>query len=471
MAGKYALYLPYKVLDSLSSGNVTDSQFREFIMGLAEYDRTGTFPASPTAGFSMMYELVKSDLDFAKAKYEDIVEKRRQAGKKGGAPKGNKNALGNRGGGAPSGNRNAVKDGYLDQIPEIEPEKQTQAKQAKQAKQTEPDNSSQITDNSKQIKDMRSSGSSEVVFSKPPPPQTTTAILINKCKSLGYSFDNLTAQDILNTGIVSSWLIEPFTYPEYIAEIIQESYADKPPEQKRKLFRAILAAEDRIDAFPEWRKNKETEAVAQEEHRQRDAAAQEKRQRIDQARSNKPEVCDHCGNTITIDRDFGSCPYCNWDYFFDEEKTEWEFAEHKSLLEEFKNIMQNNHNQKRSEAEASKKLSEYFLRVWQQNSDVFNFTAKIKNQKDWDAFWKACTYSENDIDNRMGNYISGVKSRDIERRFIPASPDSFVLGGWLQKSAEPFNKSKHRIANDNTTDDDVSEYFTEIEAQPEEIEF
>jgi len=42
MAGKYALYLPYKVLDSLSSGNVTDSQFREFIMGLAEYDRTGS---------------------------------------------------------------------------------------------------------------------------------------------------------------------------------------------------------------------------------------------------------------------------------------------------------------------------------------------------------------------------------------------------------------------------------------------
>jgi len=84
MARKYALYLPYKVLDSLSSGNVTDSQFREFIMGLAKYDRTGTFPASPTAGFSMMYELVKAALDFAKAKYEDIVEKHRQAGKKSG---------------------------------------------------------------------------------------------------------------------------------------------------------------------------------------------------------------------------------------------------------------------------------------------------------------------------------------------------------------------------------------------------
>jgi len=111
MAKKYALYLPYKVLDSLSSGNVTDSQFREFIMGLAEYDRSGIFPASRTAGFTMMYELLKPDLDYAKAKYEDIVKKRREAGKLGGAP---------------LGNQNAKKDNS-------EPERQKQANQAKQA--------------------------------------------------------------------------------------------------------------------------------------------------------------------------------------------------------------------------------------------------------------------------------------------------------------------------------------------------
>ena len=145
MAGKYALYLPYKVLDSLSSGNVTDSQFREFIMGLAEYDKTGAFPASRTDAFTMMYALLKPDLDYAKAKYEDIVEKRRQAGKLGGAPIGNQNAAGNRGGGAPVGNQNAAKGDHSSQTPEepdfpdeptgpgASPEKQTQAKQAKQA--------------------------------------------------------------------------------------------------------------------------------------------------------------------------------------------------------------------------------------------------------------------------------------------------------------------------------------------------
>jgi len=48
----------------------------------------------------MMFELLKTDLDFAKAKYEDIVEKRRQTGKRGDAQRGNKKAAGNLGGGA-----------------------------------------------------------------------------------------------------------------------------------------------------------------------------------------------------------------------------------------------------------------------------------------------------------------------------------------------------------------------------------
>jgi len=299
--------------------------------------------------------------------------------------------------------------------------------------------------------------------------ETTTVVFINKCKSLGYSLDNMAAQKILNTGIDPSWLEGSFTYPEYIDQAIKEKYADKPPEQKQKLFRTILTAEDRINAFPEWRKTREAEAVAQEEHRQREAATREKRQRIDEARSDKPKTCGHCGGAITIDSDRGNCPSCGWYYIFNEEKPAWEFNEPFNLSAEFKNILQNKSGGINTEPPL--KLSEYFLHIWKQNSDVFNFTAKIRNQQDWDAFWKACTYSENDIDCRMGNYISGVKSGNIDRRYIPASPDSFVLGGWLQKSAEPFNKQKHRIANDNTTDDDVSEYFTEIETLSEEIDF
>jgi hypothetical protein len=111
--------------------------------------------------------------------------------------------------------------------------------------------------------------------------------------------------------------------------------------------------------------------------------------------------------------------------------------------------------------ETYKNLSDYFLQIWKQNPDVFNFTAKIKSQQDWKTFWKTCTFSESDIDVRMRNYIEGVKSGDIERRFIPRSPDVFVQNGHLQTSVVSYKKNKHRIANDYVDKDDASEYFTE----------
>jgi hypothetical protein len=212
VAGKYALYLPYKVIDSLSKGNVTDSQFREFILGLVEYDKSGIFPASPTAGFTMMFELLRPDLDFARTKYDDIVEKRREAGRQGGASKGNTNAAGNRGGGALLGNTNAAKKNAPDQSPEpenklkhlveFEPEKQTQAKQAKQA-----ESESVVSYQNSVI-----SGSGGVVSQ---PPETTTTIFINGCKSLGYSLEHAWAREV-TAGMDPSWLSGAFTYPEYI---------------------------------------------------------------------------------------------------------------------------------------------------------------------------------------------------------------------------------------------------------------
>jgi hypothetical protein len=86
----------------------------------------------------MLFESIRPEMDFYHEKYNAIVEKRREAGSKGGAPKGNKNAAGNQGGGAPLGNRNAAKKEtpeyepenkhkQNDQMLEFEPKKQTQA--------------------------------------------------------------------------------------------------------------------------------------------------------------------------------------------------------------------------------------------------------------------------------------------------------------------------------------------------------
>jgi hypothetical protein len=44
------------------------------------------------------------------------------------------------------------------------------------------------------------------------------------------------------------------------------------------------------------------------------------------------------------------------------------------------------------------------------------------------------------IDIAMKNFIEAIKSGVLERRYIPANPDTFVLNGWLQKSQERYRE-------------------------------
>jgi hypothetical protein len=112
-----------------------------------------------------------------------------------------------------------------------------------------------------------------------------------------------------------------------------------------------------------------------------------------------------------------------------------------------------------TDTETVKKLSSHFIQLWQHNGEVFNFLARIQNPNDWEAFWKSCTFTEDDLDLRVGNFVAAVKSGAIERRFIPASPDAFVLRGWLQRSVDPYKKPDKKISNDQV--DDTSQYFRE----------
>ena len=166
---------------------------------------------------------------------------------------------------------------------------------------------------------------------------TTTTIFINLCKYFEYSLDLKTAQKI-STGIDPAWLSGAFTYPEYIAEAIQENYADKPQEQRRKLFRALLTADDRKSDFPAWRESKTAKAATQEKRRQQEAVTAAEQKRIEQARADKPKKCDHCGATLAVDGERGTCPACGWDYIFNKGKAAWEFSEPRDLVAEFREL-------------------------------------------------------------------------------------------------------------------------------------
>ncbi|GHU09542.1 hypothetical protein FACS1894151_07500 [Spirochaetia bacterium] len=113
-----------------------------------------------------------------------------------------------------------------------------------------------------------------------------------------------------------------------------------------------------------------------------------------------------------------------------------------------------------------------FLHLWQNTPDVFNCTARIESPNDFDRFWEAnkgitCEM----VSVAVENFAAGIREGAIERRFIPAFPDRFVLKNGIQRYQERFKKKdnnaragpppKHRIESDNidTSKDGWKDYF------------
>jgi hypothetical protein len=325
MTGKYALYLPYKVLDSLARGNVTDSQFKEFIMGLAEYDKSGTFPTSSTAGFTMMFELLRPDLDFAKAKYEDIIEKRREAGKKGGKSRSQAKIE--------AAQNNARKD--RGNNPHLS--KRSKTKQTKQ-----------ITDDSIQLSDISIQKNDD---DNSEPSSSLYKYHIQKIsKSLGFTISLEQANSFILNLSDKTWLEGEFNFLVYAAE--KAKGAEKPHNEQTCLFVKSWKQDFCIQEYPAWRENKIAEAAMQAERDRQEAAAETERLRIARARAAGPGTCRHCGESLAApEGPRGSCPSCGYGYIFLEEKGEWDFTEPRSLAAEYERLIQSR-NEKSEEKEA-----------------------------------------------------------------------------------------------------------------------
>lgn len=286
MSEKFALYLPKKVIKILKE-KATASQFREFMIGLDDYDDSETVPVFNSDVLNVMFSMVKTDLDWAKMKYKNIIEKRREAGRLGGLITSDKKAEAARENGE-TGGRPPKKPKQTGQMLRINNEQ----------KITQADKSSQIKGIDKVV-----SSSNDVVFSEQPTTTTFLNFCINKQK----------AQELC-TGIDLSWLSGAFTYPEYIAEAIQENYPDKPQNEKTKLFIKIFSAEDRKDAYPQWREVQKAEAKKR--------AASEK---LTAAKNNHPTKCVFCGGKKLIaGYEVFKCVMCNAVCEFKNGKWVWE---------------------------------------------------------------------------------------------------------------------------------------------------
>jgi hypothetical protein len=333
MAGKYALYLPFHIIAALETAGFSDAEIGIFVRGVIKYHLEGTLPRFEGRALNLLFSSSKPEFDNNIAKYENIVRKRSEAGKKGGAPRGNRNAAGNRGGGAPRGNQNTAKRKAPDKDPRIEPEnkhkqmfefepkKQTQAKQADIESESDIDIDGGST---------TAAGGGEVVFLQQPETTTTILNILSESKKAGFTLDRKIAGRILAGNPVDpAWLFGPFSFIEFAAATIQDSYPVKSPVEQKRLFISSLEWEDLRETYPAWREQREQEAQA----KQQQEAAEAEQRRKDEARKNPPSVCDHCGFGLTTDS--RSCPSCGWLRFFDDESGAWEFQEPVNLSKLF----------------------------------------------------------------------------------------------------------------------------------------
>jgi hypothetical protein len=82
------------------------------------------------------------------------------------------------------------------------------------------------------------------------------------------------------------------------------------------------------------------------------------------------------------------------------------------------------------------------ISFWKENSGIFNSFSSFKNPNDWKAYWKKSDLTKEQIEIGFKNYIQGIKSGALERKFIPSHVDTFVINGHIQKSQEPYKKQQ-----------------------------
>jgi hypothetical protein len=144
-----------------------------FVRGIIKYHCEGTTPKFEDRSLNLLFSSHKEEFDHNITKYNDMVERRKSSGKKGGLARSEKKAAAAREnggkGGAPKGNRNAAKDESPDIDPENKPKPMLRLSEetTTQATQAELESENRICGS------VAAAGGGEVVLEKQP--ETTTA--------------------------------------------------------------------------------------------------------------------------------------------------------------------------------------------------------------------------------------------------------------------------------------------------------
>jgi len=95
-------------------------------------------------------------------------------------------------------------------------------------------------------------------------------------------------------------------------------------------------------------------------------------------------------------------------------------------------------------ADSEKDISKYFISLWQSHPDEFNIFTRFKDFDSWKKFWSLCNYSKQQIEIAVKNVVEAVRRGDLARRYVPKTPDDFVLNGWLLRGLDDYKSPEAR---------------------------
>jgi len=99
--------------------------------------------------------------------------------------------------------------------------------------------------------------------------------------------------------------------------------------------------------------------------------------------------------------------------------------------------------------EPENNLSKHFLSLWRKHPEVFNIFSRLEDFEAWERYWKKCNFSPQYIETAVKNVVDAVLRGDLGQCFIPATPDRFVLKGWLQRGQDDFKSSREEPIKKN----------------------
>ena len=80
-------YFPMFYFHREAIEQLTGEEVKEFIMAMYDYSQDGVLPANLSHGANIVFRIVKPAVDSSRKRYEDMCEKNRENGRKGGRPR------------------------------------------------------------------------------------------------------------------------------------------------------------------------------------------------------------------------------------------------------------------------------------------------------------------------------------------------------------------------------------------------